>query len=109
MISLHTSRFPPQFLIILLVALGLLFAGVRVPDSSRPHRPKSSQRVVLENHHKSFPNHLKQGGDLAAVVPNPLIFSDPIPYHAETEVVSPRYLSPLFIPNPGRAPPAALG
>ena len=108
MMSLHTSRFRPQVLIIFLVALGLLFAGVRVPDISRPHRPKPSQRVVLENHHKSVSNHLKFCGDLSAVLPDPPLLSDPVSFPAQSRVVSPRYASLLFIPNSGRSPPATL-
>ena len=108
MISLHTSRFRPQVLIIFLVALGLLFAGVRVPDISRPHRPKPTHRVVLENQQKSVSNHFKHCSDLVAVVPTPPIFSDHISFHAAPQAVSPRYASPLFFTNSGRAPPAAL-
>lgn len=108
MISLHTSRFRPQVLIIFLVALGLLFAGVRVPDISRPHRPKPTYRVVLEDHQKSVSNHFKHCDDVVAVLPNPQLFSDPISFHAEPQAVAPLYSSPLFFPNFGRAPPIAL-
>jgi hypothetical protein len=108
MISLHVSRFRPQVLIIFLVALGLLFAGVRVPDSSRPHRPKPIHRVVLEDHQKSASNHFKHCDDVVAVLPNPQLLSDPISFHAEHRVVAPLYTSPLLFPNSGRAPPIVL-
>jgi hypothetical protein len=81
---------------------------VRVPDLSRPHHPKPIQRVVLENHHKSVSSHLKQCGSALAVLPNPPILSDPISFQAEFQIVSPLYSSHQFIPNSGRAPPAAL-
>ncbi len=109
MISLHPSRFRPQSLIILLVALGLLFAGVRVPDISRPHRPKPTNRIVLENHHKNVSDQLKHCGQFVAVVANPYIFSNPISFRSEFRAVSPLYASPLFFPNSGRSPPATLG
>jgi hypothetical protein len=108
MTSLHHSRFRPQVLIILLVALGLLFAGVRVPDISRPHRPKAIQRVVLENHHKIFSDHLKQCSDVVAIVPNSVAFSAPVWFHAASPVVPPSYAAPLVFPNSGRSPPATL-
>ena len=108
MSSLHTSRFRPQVLLIFLVALGLLFAGARVPDISRPHRPKPSQRVVLEKQHKSCSDQLKLCGDVVAALPDAPKFSAPISFQAEPQFVSPRYASHLFIPNSGRSPPAAL-
>ena len=109
MITRRISRFRPQLLIVFLVALGLLVAGVRIPDLSRPHRPKPSQRVVLENHHKSLSNHLGHYGDLVAVVPPPVTFNGPVSFQAEPPVVSPPYASPLFFPNSGRSPPATRG
>ena len=104
----HISHFRPQVLIIFLVALGLLFAGVRVPDVSRPHRPKPTIRVIVENHHKSFSHHLKQCGDVVAVLPQRPVSCSPLSYHSECKAVPPLYASPLFFPNSGRSPPAAL-
>ena len=106
MISLNTSRFRPQILIIFLIALSLLSAGVRVPES-HPHRPKPTLRVVLENHHKSFPHHLNQCGDVVALLPNPPLFTNPIPYLVACRVVSPRYVSAPCFPSSGRSPPDA--
>jgi hypothetical protein len=107
MISRHITHFRPQVLVTFLVALGLLFAGMRVPDISRPHRPKPSQRVVLENHQKSFSDHLKHCGDIVAVVPKPPRLNDSISYIATSPVVSSLYASPSFFPNSGRSPPTA--
>lgn len=107
MISRRTNHFRPQVLVTFLVALGLLFAGVRVPDISRPHRPKPSHRVVLENHHKSCSDNLKQCGGLVAVVPKPPTLSDTISYLVASPVVSTLYASPSYFPNSGRSPPIA--
>jgi len=107
MISRHINHFRPQALVTFLVALGLLFTGVRVPDISRPHRPKPSHRVVLENPHKSFSDSLKQSGDLVAVVPPSPTPNDTVSYIAAPRVVSPLYVSLSFFPNSGRSPPAA--
>jgi len=107
MISRHINNFRPQILVPFLVALGLLFAGMRVPDISRPHRPKPSHRVVLENHHKSFSDNLKQCGDLVAVLPKPLTLNNSISYFAASPFVSPLYVPLSFFPNSGRSPPTA--
>ena len=107
MINRHINHFRPKVLVTFLVALGLLFAGVRVPDISRPHRPKPSQRVVLENHQKSFSDNLKHCSDVVAVVSKPPRLSDSISYIATTPVVSPLYAAPSFFPNSGRSPPTA--
>jgi hypothetical protein len=105
MITRHINHFRPQVLVIFLVALGLLFAGVRVPDISRPHRPKPSHRVVLENHHKVFSDHLKHCGDIVAIVPAPPRPNVPFSYIAAFPVVSPPHTSPVFFPRSGRSPP----
>lgn len=105
MISRRINNFRPQVLVIFLVALGLLFAGVRVPDISRPHRPKSTHRVVLENHQKTFSDHLKQCVDVVAVLPNRPVSSNSLSYRAVSLFVPPPYASPLFFPNSGRSPP----
>jgi hypothetical protein len=106
--SHRVNQFHPQVLVIFLVALGLLFAGVRVPEVSRPHRPKATHRVVLENHQKSFSNHLKQCADVVAVLPKRPTSSNSTSYHALSQVVPPLYASPLFFPNSGRSPPSVL-
>jgi hypothetical protein len=108
MISRHSSLLRPQLLIIFLVALGLLFAGARVPDLSRPHRPKAIQRVVLENEYKSFFVHSKHVSDAVAVLPHPPVFSASIWFQAGSRLVSPLYAPQLFIPNFGRSPPCGL-
>ena len=108
MTSLYHSRFRPQVLIILLVALGLLFAGVRVPDISRPQRPRASQRVVLENHHKTFTNQLKHCGGVVAVVPDSPAFAASLCFPALSRAIQPSVASLLHFPNSGRSPPAKL-
>jgi hypothetical protein len=107
MISRHNNHFRPQVLVTFLVALGLLFAGMRVPDISRPHRPKPSHRVVLENHHKTFSDSLKQCGGLVAVLPKVLTLNDSISYIAASPFVSPLYAYLPFFPHSGRSPPTA--
>lgn len=108
MISRRTNNFRPQVLVIFLIALALLFTGMRVPDISRPHGPKPTHRVVLENYQKTFSQHLKQCVDIVAVLPSRLILSVSISYRALSQFVPPLYASLLFSPHYGRSPPAAL-
>lgn len=109
MTILPTSRFRPQVLVVFLVALGLLFAGLRTPDLSKPHRPKPTHRVVLENHHKSVSSHFKQCSDLVALLPQPPFFSSTASFSEESPAAPQLSPSPLLFPNSGRSPPATLG
>ena len=105
-ISHRINHFHPQILLILLVALGLLFTGVRVPDLSRPHRPKATHRVVIETQHKNFFKNLKQYDHFGAALPKLLVSSNTIFYHAVPQLVPPLYATHLPPPNSGRSPPA---
>lgn len=101
------NSFRPQVLVIFLVAFGLLFAGVRVPDISRPHRPKPTHRVVLESHQKNFSNHIKPCADTVAVLPKLLLVSDRLLHQLVSQVVPPPYAALLWFSNSGRSPPPA--
>ena len=94
MIIRPSSHLRPPLLLVFLVALGLPCAGWRIPELSRPHRPKPSLRVVLENHHKGCSNHLKLCSDLAAVVPTPSALLAPVWYLGDSPMVSARQSSP---------------
>lgn len=112
MTSSRIKYFRPQILVTFLVALGLLCAGMRVPDLSSPHRPKPTQRTILETQHKThktLSNHLKQHDDFAAVLPKLLVSNNTVSYRSGSHVVPPLYVSPLFAPNSGRSPPAPQG
>ena len=94
-------------LVAILIPLFLVFVGMRVPDLSRPHKPKPMRRAVLEN---STARTIVQ-----SVVKNAV---DPVTTNLPTLVLlpteeyipeaSPIYLSvPLLSlsPFPPRAPP----
>ncbi len=108
MIRYRINHCRPQFLVTFLVALAILFAGVRVPNVSRPHRPKPTQRIVHETQPKTISNHLKQHNDFFTVLPKIPVSGNSTSYHAVSHVVPPLYASSLFSPNPGRSPPAAV-
>jgi hypothetical protein len=99
----------PQILLTFLVALSILFAGMRVPDLSRPHRPKASQRIVLKSQHKTFSHQLNEHKDFAAALPKPLAAGSTASYHVTSPAAPALYVSLLTLPNPGRSPPAPKG
>jgi len=105
-ISHRINHFRPQILLILLATLSLLFTGVRVPDLSRPHRPKLTHRLVFETQHKNFSKNLKQCDQFGTALPKLLVSSSTISYHAVPQLVPPLYATHLFPPNSGRSPPA---
>lgn len=98
-----------QILVTFLVAVSILFAGMRVPDLSRPHRPKASHRVVVESQHKAFSHHHKEHKDLAAALPNPLAAGSTVSYHVAFKAPPALFASLLSPPNSGRSPPASRG
>lgn len=106
MINSRTNHFRPLILVTFLIALALLCAGMRVPDLSRPHRPKPTHRIVLETQQKTLSNHLKQHDTPVTVLPKLLVSSNTVSYRAVSQVVPPLCASPLFAPYSGRSPPA---
>lgn len=97
-----------SLLVTCVVAFCLLFTGMRVPDLTRPHRPKPSQRAIIESKIKesrqavnksldSFAE-LPQLPELQAVLPSRI---RPVPFFP------PNGFPPLF-PNSSRAPPCFL-
>lgn len=96
----------PQIALIVLVAFSLLLAGMRVPDLSRPHRPRPLHRLVLEAKHKTLSTCLKQQSDPVTVLPDPCVSIKTITYEAVSQAVPPLCASPLSLPRTGRSPPA---
>jgi hypothetical protein len=103
---LHQKRF--SLLVAFLTAFCLLFAGMRVPDISRPHRPKPSQRAVIESPVKASQQHVNKSTDILAIPATPA--ESPTAFVYRTEFVSVLHsiqFPPLF-PNSSRAPPQFL-
>ena len=95
--------------ITLMIPLFLVCVGMRVPDFSRPHKPKPVRRAVLD---KTQSRILQQ--IVVKVDVDPAILQQPIPVSLPTEEylpeVQPIYLSaPLLSlsPFPPRAPPVS--
>jgi hypothetical protein len=89
-------------------ALCILFIGMRVPDLSRPHRPKPTHRAFIEKQVKPYQQGVKKHLELVAIPAKPV---EP----AAIVICRTRLLisfqstgvSPLF-PNLSRAPPPFL-
>ncbi|WP_136523379.1 hypothetical protein [Geomonas ferrireducens] len=98
----------PQALVIFLVVLSLLSAGARVPDLSRPHRPKPLHRVTFELQQKNISSQLKQYHDLVAVLPKVVEAVAVTSYGSVVQATPTLRRSPAIIPHSGRAPPKQL-
>jgi len=86
------------------VTFSLFVAGIRVPDISRPHRPKPSQRAVLEDQVKTSPHFVKNFDDItteATLVFLHVAVSIPL----ESFIVLHPPLSRHIFPGLSRAPP----
>jgi len=93
--------------ITLMIPLFLVCMGMRVPDLSRPHKPKPIRRAVLENTSARTIVQSVVKSDLDPVITSPplLVFLSP---EVSSPEVLPVYLSiPLLSlsPLPPRAPP----
>ncbi len=101
--SLNHRR--PLVLVTLLAALGLLLAGTRVPDLSRPHRPRPIHRILCEKHHKTSTAQLQQQSDVVAVLPSPLLPGRCTTYAPASPAVPPMLASAPSPSGSGRSPP----
>lgn len=104
----HLGHRKISHIVWLAAAFCLLFAGMRVPDPSRPHRPKPSQRAVIENQVKSTHSGIKKPCEAAAILPSPLELSLPLPSSTEPSVTCRGRSVPALFPNASRAPPLVL-
>lgn len=96
----------PNILVTFLVVLGLLLAGVHVPDGSRPHRPKPAQRTLLETQQKPLSAPLKQDNGFDTLLPNLVVaISAAVPYPVISHAAPPCHASTLASTSSGRSPP----
>lgn len=99
-----------RILTTVLVTAGLLCAGMRVPDLSRPHRPKPMHRVVLKAQVTTLSSQIKQHqhhDDFFITLPQLPEPAVAVFGHAVASGAPPQHASPLPAPNSGRSPPAA--
>lgn len=88
-----------------IVGFCLLFTGMRVSDLARPHRPKPSQRAIIENQVQNSQHAVKKTAEVFAVAAKPTEPRITVVNRSETlyELLS-LGVPPLF-PNSSRSPP----
>jgi len=92
-------------LVTCVTAVCILFMGMRVPDISRPHRPKPTHRAFIEKQAKTCQQAVKKSVEVLAILAKP-----GQPRTAATYRIHPLFafqlpgVPPLF-PNLSRAPP----
>jgi hypothetical protein len=89
-------------------ALCILFIGMRVPDISRPHRPKPTHRAFIEKQVKPYQQEVKKQLELFAIPAEPVEPAAVVVCRTRLLVsFQSTGISPLF-PNLSRAPPLFL-
>jgi hypothetical protein len=103
---LHRKRF--SILATFIVAFCLLFAGMRVPDLTRPHRPKPKHRAVIESQVKTSQHIVNNSIDFFAIPAKPLELRTALHYQTELVFTFFSPAVPTLFPNSSRAPPLFL-
>ena len=99
----HKSRL---ILVTCVTALCILFMGMRVPDVSRPHRPKPIHRAFIEKQVKTWQQQaLKKSLELHAVLAKPVEPGAAVRYRAHNLFAFQVTGFPPLFPNSSRAPP----
>ena len=103
---LHQKRL--SIIATFLVASCLFFTGMRVPDLARPHRPKPSQRAVIESQVKTSEHIVNKSIEFFAIMAKTPELRTILPCRTEfLFVFNSAEVSTLF-PNTSRAPPLFL-
>ena len=105
MIKKHFNQKSLLIITTCVTALCILLMGMRVPDISRPQRPKQPHRAFIEKHVKSSQQAVKKALELLAIPAKPVEPAAMVQYR-------PHYLLPFEVtgfpplfPNLSRAPP----
>jgi hypothetical protein len=104
--SLHQKRF--SILITFIVAFCLLFAGMRVPDLARTHRPKPSQRAVIESNDKVSLYIVNKSTEIFAIMAKSTELQTTLAYRTEFDLSFQLAEFQFLFPNSSRAPPLFL-
>lgn len=91
-----------------LAAFCLLFAGMRVPDFAHPHRPKPSQRAVIESQVKASQDAVKTFDDFFTVMAKAIELRNALPHRTTSVFAFHSSEFPPFFPNSSRAPPRVI-
>lgn len=85
--------------------LSILFLGMRVPDISRPHRHKPTNRAVIDKQVKAPQSAVKKSVEIVAISIRPVEISSPVFYRSDFQYAFQPPGYPHFSPNAPRAPP----
>lgn len=93
----------------LMIPLFLVFMGMRVPDFSRPHKPKPMRRAVLDKTQVKtvFQSVVKIAVDPFLTTPHTFAFLATEDYFPEVHPIYSQVPLLLLSPFPPRAPPVA--
>jgi len=105
MIKQKPSHKNLSILVACVTAICILFIGMRVPDISRPHRPKPTHRAFLEKQFKTSPQAVKKSVDLVAIAAVPVEPAAVICYRSQLLFALQATGVPPLFPNSSRAPP----
>lgn len=108
MIDNHLLQKRFSMLTTLIVACCLLFTGMRVPDLTRPHRPKPSQRAVIESQVKAPQHSVSNAIDFFAIPVKLPPLKSALLYRTELVYTFYSPAVPTLFPNSSRAPPTIL-
>lgn len=91
-----------------LITTCILIRGMRVPDISRPHRPKPTHRALLEKQVKPAQQPVKKTVDLVAIPAKPVEPCAVVSYRTHLLFAFQGTAVPPLFPNSSRAPPPSL-
>jgi hypothetical protein len=97
-----------SILVTLILGLCLFLTGMRVPDLTRPHRPKPGQKTVVESQDKASQHIVKNSIDLFAIMAMPTVLRNALPYRTKFVFAFHTTEFPPLFPNSARSPPLFL-
>ncbi|ACH37325.1 hypothetical protein Gbem_0294 [Citrifermentans bemidjiense Bem] len=105
MIKNHLTQKSLLLLVACVTVISIAFTGMRVPDLSRPHRAKPTNRVFIEKQFKNCQEEVKKSFDLLALPAKHSVPRPDVRYGAHFQAAFDcTGINPLF-PNLSRAPP----
>ena len=105
------TSFPQErfsLLVTFIIAFCLVIAGMRVPDLTRPHRPKPSQRAVIESDDKVSQHVVNKSVEIFAIMAKSTELRTMRAYRTEFAFACHFAEFQTLFPNSSRAPPLFL-
>ena len=106
MIKKHFNHKSLLIITTCVTALCILLMGMRVPDISRPQRPKQPHRAFIEKHVKSSQQAVKKSQEIFSLPATPVEPAAAAQYRPHRLFASQATGFPPLFPDLSRAPPA---